>query len=104
MPFQKAIELYRGISGTEDFFEEWQMEENLRRAIFVNKQLGERLAAFDAHLLKASFCMPSSNAEMLYRVSARGKRRSKRNPKNGFVDWWVRMEGHVTCASLLRGS
>ena len=53
--FGEAIELFRGISGTESFFDEWQLKNNSWKALLVSKPLGYLFTSIDPRLLSAAF-------------------------------------------------
>ena len=53
--FVYAIEVYRGISGTEVFFEHWARYDDSLKALFLSKPLGKDFCLVDSALLQAAF-------------------------------------------------
>ena len=51
-----AVETYRGISGTESFFELWASYNDSIQALLLSRPLGAALCRIDPSLLLAAFC------------------------------------------------
>ena len=62
LAFQEAIELYRGISGTEDFVERWQEADRRWRLLLAGGELGAHVEPWECYMTEwccgETFCAP----------------------------------------------
>ena len=68
--FVAAVETYRGISGTESFFELWATYHDSVKALLLSRPLGAALCRIDPSLLVAAFCADPLWGQKIARDSA----------------------------------